>query len=214
MIKKFLTAKHWQLFIVMFGIPIALQIFGMVQLFGIIENLEAMEQTGDVSPEFVMDSMFSFFGIFIAVIVITSLLLLTWLWSVGIGLQDKIADELKMKTGLFKIALIFPAAYFLLIVGIIGYVFLNIESIIAGSINVGFIFSIFPLHILSIVAMVYSLVFVAQTIKTAETQRKSGFGDYIGEFFMVWFLPIGIWILQPKINEIYTYEKENHEVEF
>ena len=108
MIRKFLTAKHWQLFVLMFAIPFVLQIFGMVQLFGMVETFEAMEHTGDVSPEFVMDSMMSYFGIFIVVIVVMSLLFLGWLWSVGVGLQDKITEELKMKTGLFKAALIFP----------------------------------------------------------------------------------------------------------
>ena len=46
------------------------------------------------------------------------------------------------------------------------------------------------------------MAFVAKTIQTAESQRTVSFGDYIGNFFLIWFLPIGVWILQPKINEL------------
>ena len=41
----------------------------------------------------------------------------------------------------------------------------------------------------------------AKTIKTVELQKKVTFSDFAGEFFLLWFSPIGIWILQPKINK-------------
>jgi hypothetical protein len=28
------------------------------------------------------------------------------------------------------------------------------------------------------------------------------FKDFVGEFFLVWFFPIGVWILQPTINKL------------
>jgi hypothetical protein len=43
---------------------------------------------------------------------------------------------------------------------------------------------------------------VAKTIKTVELQREVNFSEFIGEFFMIWFYFIGIWILQPKINRM------------
>jgi hypothetical protein len=33
------------------------------------------------------------------------------------------------------------------------------------------------------------------------------FGEFAGEFFMLWFYFIGIWIIQPKINKM--AENEN-----
>jgi hypothetical protein len=207
----FLKAKHWQLFILMFGVPLLFQGFGMVQFF---KTIQLIEQTGAVSPEIMITSMFSFFGIMAIVMVCVSGVVLGWLWSVGVGLQTKIPEDLAMKTGLFKAALVFPSVYLLLFFGFVGFLFSNIESIImVGAVSPRLIAIIFPLHLLAMIAMIYSLVFVAKTIKTAEIQRKAEFGDFIGEFFMIWFLPIGIWILQPKINEIYTYEAENHEID-
>jgi len=52
----------------------------------------------------------------------------------------------------------------------------------------------------------YSMYFVAKTIKTAELQRKVGFGDFVGEFFLLWFYFIGVWIVQPKVNKLYGKE--------
>jgi len=42
--------------------------------------------------------------------------------------------------------------------------------------------------------------FSAKTIKLAELQRSVTFSDFAGEFFLIWFFPIGIWFVQPKVN--------------
>jgi hypothetical protein len=72
--------------------------------------------------------------------------------------------------------------------------------------NIGFIGSLFtiivPIHLFSMFCIFYTLYFVAKTIKTVELQREVKFSDFAGEFFMIWFFPIGIWIVQPKINEM------------
>jgi len=48
----------------------------------------------------------------------------------------------------------------------------------------------------------YLMYKAAKTIKTAEVQKPVSFGDFAGEFFLLWFFPIGIWFLQPKINKL------------
>ncbi|WP_373551080.1 hypothetical protein [Haliscomenobacter sp.] len=54
----------------------------------------------------------------------------------------------------------------------------------------------------SISFIFYCIYHVAKTIKTVELQRKVTFSDFIAEFFLVWFFPIGVWILQPTINKL------------
>ena len=66
----------------------------------------------------------------------------------------------------------------------------------------GVIGVIVPLHLFSMFCIFYSLYFVAKTFKTVELQRQVSFSDFAGEFFMIWFYPIGIWIVQPKINKM------------
>jgi len=60
---------------------------------------------------------------------------------------------------------------------------------------------IIPLHLFSMFCIFYTLYFVAKTFKTVELQREVKFSDFAGEFFLIWFYPIGIWIIQPKINK-------------
>lgn len=57
-------------------------------------------------------------------------------------------------------------------------------------------------------AFLHFLAFPAKTLKSIELNKKAGFGDYIGDFFLIVFLPIGIWFLQPRINRIVEMQKE------
>jgi len=55
---------------------------------------------------------------------------------------------------------------------------------------------------LSVGCSIYTYYHTAKTIKLVEkgnTQRKP---EFIGEFFLIWFYFIGVWILQPRINRL------------
>jgi len=56
-------------------------------------------------------------------------------------------------------------------------------------------------------AFLHYLSFPAKTLKSIELNKEAKFRDYISEFFLIVFLPIGIWFLQPRINKI-TNTKE------
>jgi hypothetical protein len=49
----------------------------------------------------------------------------------------------------------------------------------------------------------YCLRFVAKTLTLAETGKPASFYDYAGPFFLLWFYPVGIWIVQPRVNRLY-----------
>jgi hypothetical protein len=65
---------------------------------------------------------------------------------------------------------------------------------------------IFPVHIFSMFCIFYSMWFTAKTIKSIEFKRAVSFSEFAGEFFLLWFFPIGIWIIQPKINKIIEHK--------
>jgi len=65
-----------------------------------------------------------------------------------------------------------------------------------------FLVIILPLHLFSMFCIFHTIYFVAKTIRTAELQRVVTFGDFAGEFFLLWFYIIGIWIIQPKVNRL------------
>lgn len=56
-------------------------------------------------------------------------------------------------------------------------------------------------------ALLYSLAFPAKTLKSIELNKKASFGEYFVDFILIIFLPIGIWVLQPRINKIVKSEE-------
>jgi len=131
-----------------------------------------------------------------------------WFWSIAIGLQPKVPSGVKMKTKKFKVFFFTPLVYMLLISAVAGATMSGLPEMIenGGQPDIRLMISlagiIFPLHLLSMFSMFYCLYFVAKTFKTVELQRETTFSDFAGEFFMIWFYPIGIWIVQPKVNKM------------
>jgi hypothetical protein len=195
MINKFLKAKHWQLFTLMFGIPVLFQIVMMVTIFSNINS--------ETNPDpLVLFNMFKFYPI---IIIIYMGALFGWFWSIAIGLQNKVPKNVTMKTKKFKIFFFIPLIYIFCLAIFIGVMFSGIiqtEAELSNGIVGGLIVIILPLHLLSIFGMFYSIYFVAKTFKTVELQKEVNFGEFAGDFFMIWFYFIGIWIIQPKINKM------------
>jgi hypothetical protein len=183
MINKFLKAKHWQIFLLTFGIPFVFQI--LIIPFTIIFD----------DPMIVMKIM-------PIVMIIFLLVFLGWFYSIAIGLQKLIPEEIRLNITKFKIFLFIPLVYIAILSLKMG---LGFESIIneTSDESIGlFMGIIVPLHLFSMFCLFYCLYFVAKTFKTSETQKKVTFSDFAGEFFLIWFFPIGIWIVQPKINQM------------
>jgi hypothetical protein len=195
MIERFLKAKHWQLFLLTFGIPIIFQIVMMGSMFSVFAT-----QTNP-NPEMIFNYM-KFFPI---IMILFMTIFFGWFWSVAIGLQKKVPVNITMKVKKFKIFLFIPMVYILFIMIFVSF---TMNGIINNGKepNIGLLGSMFaiivPLHLFSMFCIFYTLYFVAKTFKTVELQREVKFSDFAGEFFMIWFYPIGIWIVQPKINKM------------
>jgi len=186
MIDKFLNAKHWQLFLLTFGLPVIFQITVLASMF--MSNGEYTEPNSTLNM--------SYFILFSMMMLIFMGAFFGWFWSVAIGLQKTIPTGVKLKVDRFKIFLVIPVVYILFFLGYF------MTSFTSGGPNPGIFAIIVPLHLFSMFCIFYCLHFVAKTFKTAELQRNVAFNDFAGEFFMIWFYPIGIWIIQPKINKM------------
>jgi len=197
MINKFLKAQHWQLFLLTFGVPIF--------LYGILMGSIFSDISESGLPD--LSLIFIYVRIFFVAIAIVSLILFGWFWSVGVGLDKRIPDDLKLNLSTFKISLLFPLVFNMLVFALIGIMFPYFSSIF-GFFQSSLIGIIFLIHSFATLCMFYSFYFVAKTIKTAELQREVSFGDFVGEFFLIWFYPIGIWIVQPTINKLMEEEEE------
>ena len=69
------------------------------------------------------------------------------------------------------------------------------------------------MQILSTISYIYIVYFAAKTLKTIELNKEFKFKELSRVFFLILFLPIGIWFIQPRINKIYskTLIKNNFE---
>ena len=63
---------------------------------------------------------------------------------------------------------------------------------------------IIPIHLIAFVFVLTCLAANAKLIVNAETQKENSFIDSLGTFLLLWFYPIGIWFVQPRINAVYN----------
>ncbi len=194
-----LKAKHWQLFIFIFGIPFLTPFF---MVGPIIKDVVDMQEP-DVT------AIFSNFMYFPIIMLIYIAVMFGWYWSVGVGLQKKVPEDVTLKVNRFKIFFFFPLIYMMLFILIFFWIFSSIDSYIDVEGDpeeilrfAGMFLLILPLHFFAIFCTFYMYFFCAKTIKTVQLQREVVFGDFVAEFFLIWFFPIGVWILQPEINKM------------
>lgn len=111
-------------------------------------------------------------------------------FSVGIELQEYLPKEIKLNSNLFLFnSFIWFLAYSATMILTDG------EGTMVTGIKVLPIFYVFY-------AFIHFLSFPAMTLKSIEMGKRAKFGDYIGDLFMIIFLPIGIWFLQPRIKRV------------
>jgi len=181
-----LNAKHWHLFILSFAIPFLLQIIMIVR----------MMTKAFANQDMLPSSLFSDSIVLLIIVMIFYAIHPLWIWIVATGLQDKVPENIKLKVNKFKIFFIIPIAYFVL------YLTLFLPSLLNFQVEPIIFLIIMPLHLFAMFCMLYSIYFTAKTLKTAELQRIAHSSDYIGEFFLIWIFPIGVWFIQPRINKI------------
>ena len=179
---KFLTFKHWQLFGLLMGIPIIFQII----------SIGSIVSSNDPTAEF------KFFPV---MMILYLGLFLGWFYSLGTNLHKKLPETVNMNLKKFKIFLLIPAIYMVLFTFYMSYIFSNVSTGIEPNPAIWGI--IFPLHLFSMFCLFYCLYFISKELKAVEWQKPVTFSDFAGEFFLIWFFPLGIWIIQPRINKLF-----------
>jgi len=177
----FLRAKHWQIFLLLFG---------TFCVAGFVSFTEARALSAE---RLGIAGLLSW-----ALLGLAQLSLAVWLWSLGSFLASIAPPTLRLSLGIFRFALIYTPVYF--------FAF----NIFFGDLRPLLIAFVLPLHLLAMFCMVYSLYFVSKSLVSAERGEPVSFSSYAGALFLIWFFPIGVWIVQPRVNRLYA-DKKNAE---
>lgn len=196
MINFFHKLKHWQLFLLLFVLPVVLQLLIVFTMLPSFLNSSADE--------------FAIFGVFKYFFIITFISifgLFGWIWSIVIGLNSKVPTQVDMKLKRFKLFFFIPLFYLVLLSLFMSFFLpdfiVNLEmsnSPPDPRMMFGSMALIMPFHFLSIFSIFYCYYVAAKTLKSIEFQREAKFDEFIGEFVLLWINFVGVWILQPKIN--------------
>jgi len=173
--KFLLKLKHWQLFLMTWGVPITINMYTfsrpamMVKLF----------------PVMMLVFIIGIFG---------------WIWAISTQLHKKLPMEVDLNIRSFKIIFSIPILYTLAVTLWMAYQFYI--RFPEGS-NVGPVIGVVAsIHLISMICILLGLRFAAQTMRSVELGRLAKFSEYAVEFLLIWFSPIGFWILQPRLNKL------------
>ncbi|NEU06903.1 hypothetical protein GZH53_01145 [Flavihumibacter sp. R14] len=133
-----------------------------------------------------------------------------WFWAIAVNLNPKLPPTANLNLRRFKLFMLIPMAYIFIISSLLAGISLRAEEGNSDS----FVAIIIPLHLFSMYCIFWCMAFVAKSIKAVELQKRVSFGEYAGEFFLIWFFPLGIFILQPRINKMFTASIDNDSKKF
>ena len=169
-----LRLKHWQLFLFTWGIPLLLNFFSFWNP-GIIIIL------------------------FPFIMIVFTMGIFGWAWAISTELHSKLPTGVYLNVRRFKILFLIPIVYIFLMSIWTGYNFYGeVNGHVDSIVMVLGLFILLPLF--SMICVFLGLRFAAKTMKSVELGRMAKFGDNAAEFFLLWFSPIGVWILQPRLN--------------
>jgi hypothetical protein len=175
--RYFLRAKHWQIFVMLFGAGLLGDLLVIASNPPPAESWSDLGNVGKIYVELAFLIMICFLG---------------WMWSMGSFLNSIVKPKLRMGTGFFCFRLFYPPVY--------GVAFLAVLE----RRNAHLLEMILPFHLLAMVCLLYQPKFVSKSLVMAETGKSKAFRDYAGLFLLIWFFPIGVWFIQPRINQLYA----------
>jgi hypothetical protein len=173
-----LRTKHWQVFLLAWG-PHA---------FSILQLIFAPKTIGD-----------NFLLWFLLLIVGTTNSFI-WAWRVMVEMKRMYPTNILA----FKIAYWIPAISILVFIAELTYNFL-IHKRAPSKINSLMVWA--TIGILSLVCIAFGLLFIGRMLKAVELKRTPTVREHLFESIVMLVPPIGVWIVQPRLNEIYANQK-------
>lgn len=202
-----LKAKHWQLFVITFVVPLLSMVVFMAIAFSKMADMPG-------SPALFIDAFRGNMKWLLVVTLICGIVTYLRLLSAGIETRKLAPAGARRKKGLFIFSilfqLLFSAIFTIVYLSVIDSIFMPLSTLVIdpGALQLDAktfitIWAIFlPLNLFTILCKFYSIYYVAKTYKSAELEKDAKFEDYAAEFFLVLFWFIGVWVIQPKLNQM------------
>ena len=223
----FLRSKHYLLFFPLI-IPTLLSFYFQVEYMAwITEMQQEMIAAGPdgINDAFDIPNLANYKGYFVGFLFITGLAAATklgWWYNIGTELEKYLPTGTNLKSSRLKLAIGVMATLVLvqLIALYVGFDWAaGVASEMSATIQAGgeptfpdpgefmgpflMIFGLFFLGgIISFAANVYSAYYVGKTLRCIEKDKALQGSDIAGYAVLSYFLMIGIWILQPKVNRL------------
>lgn len=187
----FLKIKHWQFFLLTIVTPLLLQIIFII--ITIADKTLALD--------------YFFLPILITVLYLGGAF--GWMASIGLGFNKLLPDSIKQETGMYTFCLVFPFVCIFLMIATIYTIIIKLPESMSAVSNVTVLGLGIFIDLFAVFCHFYIFYFTSKIFRTIELRKQITFKDHAGEFFLVWFYIVGIWILQPRINEIYKNNFKN-----
>jgi hypothetical protein len=175
----FLRAKHWQLFLLLFVIPTTLEVVATGYIPTTIRTWRDLG-TGGLA--------------YLGLMLIDMLFLLGWLWAIGSFLNTLQGSDVRMKLSFFRFALVFAPVYMVLFFPLVFASEPPVEIIVL-------------LHLLATFCLFYMFYFVARSLVTVNKGKQVSLNDYAKPLILLCLFPIGVWSIQPRINQLYAQNR-------
>jgi cation transport ATPase len=126
-----------------------------------------------------------------------------WFYAVGVNMNKKLPGTVKMTLTKFKwfLFISFAGMSLLYLFSYSVYFKLISNEIV---LNFGITAAIITLYLFSLFCFFYCIYFIAKSFQAVELQQPVTFSDYLWMFFLIVFFPIGVWLIQPRINKIFS----------
>ena len=172
--RKILLLKHWQIFLIFF-------------LFPVLPRLLFFAKVVSVSNPKILFALSSAAG---------GMIYLFWVYAIGIILYSLKRQQVNLRSVRFQVSIVFMLLYFPCFVVL--FSIYRPEEIFESS----WAGLLFILHLSAIICMIYCAYFIAKLINTIEQNKNVRDSQIIVDIFLIMFFPVGIWIIQPRLNNI------------
>ena len=119
------------------------------------------------------------------------IVLFSWLWTMANKLSEISKKIKEQELWNFKIIFIISVLFLISLFWIITHGLI---------VEYSFILFMVPIYLFF---MVKIMLFIAKNLKTAELNRDVDLNEYIVDAILIWFFPLGIWVIQPRINRLF-----------